>query len=420
MNKKNNWHAGSLRNYPLLLIVFLFSLYACNKDQNGIPEKEFTYLVDYEELHTLQKNVIIATQTAVALQYPEINQLKDSIKYNVDVYRVLYRTSIMSEQIVASGLVCIPSGKGIFPILSFQNGTNTAHANAPTENAGSNTFMLLQGLAGTGYIMLIPDYAGFGASDSLIHPYFIKDPTSRSVIDFIRASREFIDYYIEEVAYTLECYLAGYSQGGWASLVVLQALEQDKIADIEVKAVSCGAGAYNLKSMTEYVISQETYPGSYYLPYFLYTHQQYGLITEPMQKYFLEPYASLIPSLFDGSFSNQEVRDQLTDTIRNLLTPSFVNTFPSGAEYEEIREDMISNSIFAWQTNTMLRFYHGTDDEDIPPEQSMDIYQDFLSSGSTGTVEHFEIAGAGHSTGILPWGISTLIWFNELRASYSK
>lgn len=417
MNEKN-YLINYLKNTIILASISFLLLPGCVDEQKESLEPEFNYLVTYEKLHTLQKTLIIATQTAVALQYPEMNKLKDSTNFSVDVYRITYRTKFKDSAILASGLACIPAGEGIFPMLSFQNGTNSAHRNAPTENAENSTFTLLQGLAANGYILLIPDYIGFGASDSVIHPYYIKKPTVNAVLDLIRASREFIDYYIDDAIYSEDLYLAGYSQGGWASLAVLNAIENEEAIDLQVKAASCGAGAYDIISMTNYVLSLDTFPGPQYLPFYLYSHQQYGTITDPMQKYFQEPYASLIPELFDGSLSNVEVNDELTDTIAHLLTSDFINNFGTSTSYQEIRTDMINNSIGAWQNQAMLRFYHGTRDMHIPRSQSKNIVESFKSMGSAIQVEYFDIPDADHNSGVLPWGISTLVWFNELRNTY--
>jgi pimeloyl-ACP methyl ester carboxylesterase len=418
MNEENYSTISHLKNTFLLLLLTLLVFTSCDEEQKGNPESEFTYLVDYSKEHTLQKAVITATQAIVATEYSDMNFLKDSTNYSVDVYNLSYRTKYKEQEIIASGLLCMPAGEGIFPILSFQNGTNTAHANAPTENSGSFIFQVLQGLAGNGYILLIPDYIGFGSSDTIVHPYYLKKPTTDAVIDFIKASREFIDYYIDEAVYSQDCYLAGYSQGGWASLAVLHAIEHDKNIDIQVKATSCGAGAYDLLKATDYILSLDTFPGPLYLPYYLYSHQQYGSISDPIHKYFQEPFASVIPDLFDGTYTLTEVNSQLTDTISNLLTLNFIQNFRSDAAYREIRNDMESNSVSAWNASSLLRFYHGTKDVHVAPFQSKNIYQDFQSFGLDDRVNYFDIPDVDHNAGILPWGISTVLWFNEVKSSF--
>lgn len=418
MSKKFNLNIGYLKSPSFFIILFIFVFISCDDDQTGKPGSEFTYLVEYNKLHTLQKNIIAVTQAAVALQYPEMNLLKDSTNFSVDVYRLTYRTHFKNQEIIASGLVCIPADEGIFPMLSFQNGTNSAHANAPTENAGNNTFTILQGLAGNGYILLIPDYIGFGTSDTIVHPYYIKDPTNNAVIDLILASREFIDIFIDDAVYSQDCYLAGYSQGGWASLSSLQAIERNELLDIEVRATSCGAGAYDILSATEYILGLDTFPGPQYLPYYLYSHQQYGSISDPLDKYFQEPYASMIPDLFDGTLTNAQVNAQLTDTISQLLNADFINNFTMDNTYEEIRTDMVNNSISAWPAASLLRFYHGTADLHVAPSQSKNMCQDFQATGLGDRVEYFDIPDVDHNGGVLPWGISTLVWFNELKYSY--
>ena len=45
-------------------------------------------------------------------------------------------------------------------------------------------------IASMGYVVVIPDYPGFGESADIPHPYLIKEPTVRSVVDMLFAVRE--------------------------------------------------------------------------------------------------------------------------------------------------------------------------------------------------------------------------------------
>ena len=93
------------------------------------------------------------------------------ISSDVQVQKVVYKTTFQNKTIEASGLACFPKTPGNYPILSFQNGTNTVYKDAPTENPSEDNILMLESLASTGFIVVIPDYIGFGVSTSLPHPY---------------------------------------------------------------------------------------------------------------------------------------------------------------------------------------------------------------------------------------------------------
>jgi hypothetical protein len=210
-------------------------------------------------------------------------------------------------------------------------------------------------------------------------------------------------------------YLMGYSQGGWATLAALSEIEHNDSLDFTIKAASCGAGAYNPMDAASYMLSVETYPGPLYLPYYLYSYQQYGTITNQLTLFFREPYASLIPGLFDGSYSNTQVNDQLTDTISNLLTADFLNTFTTSDTYAQLRTDLSDNSVSAWNVDAFIRFYHGTADEDVPISESENIFNAFVALVSQEKVQFTTLNSLDHTGGILPWGLNTILWFNQFK-----
>lgn len=399
-----------------LLVLIATVLISCTKDSSSDIGSTNKYLVSYEKLSNLQKSIIISTFTTASLKYQEIIPLRDNTQYSVDVYKIEYKTTFKGEEMIASGLVAIPDEAESFPILSFQNGTNTAHANAPTEGNNNINFLLMTGMAGNGYIMLIPDYIGFGTSKSVLHPYIVKEPTYEAIIDLIYATQEYLDQYSEKAMYDETYFLAGYSQGGYSTLTALKEIESNPDIQFTVTATSCGAGVYDIMETTNYVLNQEVFPGPQYLPYYVYSHMQYGSLSGSLSDYFNEPYASSIPELFNGSYTNAEVNSGLNDTLAVLLSPNFLANYSQGTEFEELRNDMNANTVSAWKANSLLRFYHGDADKNVPPEQSSNIYVDFQNLGLGEQVAYYSLPDLTHETGVYPWGIQSVLWFNELRS----
>ena len=258
----------------LVLLTGVLILSSCTKDTNNTVETN--YLLDYKKEYAMQTSFIINLLNGVATENPEAIELINKTNYDVEVYSIEYKTTYHEEEIIASGLICVPTASEGFPILSFQNGTNTSHANAPSVNISNPMFALLQSLAGNGYIILIPDYIGFGSSEDILHPYYVKTSTNSAVVDMIYAAREFIDNYSSAANYNDQYFLMGYSQGGWATLAALEEIEANHASEFEVEATSCGAGAYDLINVADYIIHLDTFPSPLYLPYYIYSHQQYG------------------------------------------------------------------------------------------------------------------------------------------------
>ena len=412
MNLNNNLRNISRRSL-LVMMTVTYILTACKRDPE--EKEQYDFLLTYEKVNSLSQSLISSMYMIYSAQYPEMLDIMNNTQYDVDIYKITYKSNYRDSSITASGVVCIPLAAGAFPIISFQNGTNTSHAEAPSTNIMNPFFTLLQSLAGNGYILLIPDYIGFGSSEDIVHPYHQKESNNNAILDMLFASREFLDNYEGEATFSEICCLMGYSLGGWATLSALKEIESDPTIGLTVIATSCGAGAYDLISVADEIIHQESYPGPLYLPYYIYSHQQYGSVHDPLGKFFREPYSGIIPELFNGNYTNGEVNDQLTDTMADLLAADLIENFKTSDEYSELRDDLIHNSIEAWELSSLVRLYHGNADDNVPVNQSISMYNNFLEhNNDTGTVHYSEMEGLNHETGILPWGINSVIWFNEI------
>ncbi|MBI5010187.1 MAG: hypothetical protein HZB98_11200, partial [Bacteroidia bacterium] len=115
----------------IALSVFVSFFSSCTKDDT---EPSNFYLVTYEPVVTYSKMSINSMIDLASAQYPQIASFKPYMVSDVKVYRIVYRTTIGGKDIEASGLVSVPANKGDYPVLSFQNGTNTLNINAPSVN----------------------------------------------------------------------------------------------------------------------------------------------------------------------------------------------------------------------------------------------------------------------------------------------
>jgi pimeloyl-ACP methyl ester carboxylesterase len=375
-NEKHKYVPVNLLKYVFQAIMIFLLASNCHKESNFT---NFQYLVDYSQENLLLNTAIKPLLEALRDEYPNINGIAENARYSVQIFKVTYNTHYKTDVVNASGLVCIPLADESFPILSFQNGTNTKHDNAPSEDPLNFNYFLLEMIASNGYIVLIPDYLGFGESKNFVHPYYQRESTNNAVIDLMNTCGELLQQKEILASHTGVNYLMGYSQGGWATLSVLDNLENNNKTGHSVAAASCGAGAYDLITMSAYVLNQDTFPGSLYLPFFIYSQQQYGALTDALDRYFQEPYASRIPVLFNGSYSNSEINSQLTDTIGKLVTDDLRNNFATSGSFITLRTLLSENSISAWNTNTKIRIYHGTNDVNVPPAQSLSLFNELKS-----------------------------------------
>ena len=412
---KSYYNISLFQGAILTFLIAILLLPSCSKDKNedGISYDSY---VNHELVVSYSSSGIKTLFQNLQLIYPEAESITNKVQYNVSVYNVTYTTMFQGEKIEVSGLVCIPINDGeTFPIVSFQNGTNTAHSEAPTQNISDDLFKYLQSTSATGYIMLIPDYIGFGKSDQYVHPYLHKESTVKSVENLIVATKEMIASNLINVSWDQSLYLMGYSQGGWATMCTHYDINEKSNLSFKVNASSCGAGPYNLSLVQNYMFEGPTYPQPVYMAYTGVSYHSLGLITNPLSDYFNEPYATDLPTYFTGIYSNGEINTMLNDTVDVFVAEPFLTGFNTNPEYKDFRDAMSDNSITGWNTKEPIRLYHGTIDNYVPPTTSELIYSEFESTG-TSNVEYFPLTGMGHTSGAIPMVINSLIWFNELEA----
>ncbi len=410
--------------YSLLLVFLIGGFTSCNKDDDEtliIEPEEDQVLMSYEFGAAISSITIKYALSSMSTVYPEAGELFDEVISGVSVYKVTYETTFQGESLVASGLVAIPTKEGNYPILSFQNGTNVLYSEAPTKDFEFDpddpykSMVVLESMASLGYVIVVSDYPGFGSSESVFHPYLEKDNTVPAMVDLILAAKEMLKKEEFTVKPTDDLYIAGYSQGGWSSMCLLDQLEHSPVDGIQLVAASCGAGPYNISEMNDYVLGLENYPMPYYFGYMLQAYSLHGLVTNPLSDVFADEYASKIPDLFDFETSGGMLNVALTQDVHSLFQAEYISDYATAAKFAGIRSAFEHNSITAWNMSTPTKLFHGAADAYVPLQISESFVADSRALGvSESKLELITIEGADHTGGVLPFGLQTMKWFLSL------
>ncbi len=404
----------------LRLLLFLpvagFAIFfsSCKKEVDQI----YDYLVSVDPAVSYSVPNINTLLNEAASLYPEIEQVKSLVKSGVDVYKIVYRADIGSDVINASGLMCVPQDPGTYPVISFQNGTNTVNAWAPSNFVINTQYQMIEIIASMGYVVLLPDYPGFGASASVPHPYLVKEPTVRSVIDMLRAVREASGNEIKNIELKNEFYFIGYSQGGWATMALHSAIEREYSNEFHLAASVCGAGPYDLFYLFSTMMGTPTYPMPVYICYIVNAYKAYNQFTNPVADIINNQYAVKLPQLFDGNHNFTQINAELTTSITELLNPDFLEGFTDDLAYDSVRKALIFNSIQPYCTTKPLYLFHGDSDNDVNPLVTDYFYNQMISAGSSPQVIKKEIfEGLDHSSAAVPSIVKGLIFINEIHSS---
>lgn len=167
-------------------------------------------------------------------------------RYSVTSYRLEYMTvDAQGKEVRASGLVSVPvkAAGARSPVLGYQHGTIFKSAEAPSNNAvGSEVAVVMASL---GYIVVAPDYVGYGVSKGTPHPYLLSAPTAAATLDMLTAARTWRGQ--GNAVDNGQLFLTGYSEGGYATMAAHRALQAGNAPERQaLRMVVVGAGPYNV------------------------------------------------------------------------------------------------------------------------------------------------------------------------------
>jgi pimeloyl-ACP methyl ester carboxylesterase len=401
-----------LRASTLILISFSL-LTSCKKENKPVT---YSHYISKQLVVTYTKENIGNLLDLISISVPDVNQFKPLVSGDVTVYKLVYKTTVKGQEINASGLVCVPVTPGKYPALSFQNGANTVNAFAPSESPQDYSYQLIEMMASMNYIVVIADYPGFGESSQIPHPYLIEEPTTKSLIDMFYAVKELTISELPGISLNEDYYLLGYSQGGWATLGLHKAMEENYSSDFNLRGSACGAGPYDINLLMQNILDQSTYPMPVYLGYILNSYIAYNQFPNPVTDFFNEPYASRLSSLYNGLQTTDQINSQLTTSISGLITSDFLNGYATSARYSQVRVAFSNNSISAWHTNKPLLLLHGGNDTEVYPVTTENMYSEMIQAGTSPDIcSKIIVPGVDHGDGAVPCMIKGFLFLENLK-----
>jgi len=365
---------------------------------SGSLKSEPGQLVDYNHQSTMTQDEINIT-----LWFAGFDPVAD---YGISVYDIHYESH--SEYGIVdtlAGLVIIPhSPTEAFPIFTYQHGTVILDSQAPsiTGISADNVEILFISLitAPSGFITVIPDYTGIGDPDKY-HPYIIANPHTQALVNMIRGVKQLSNELegTDGFQFNDQLFLAGYSDGGYATLASQRGIEIDYSDELSVTASIPMAGPYDLSgTMVDYFLSEPEYTQPYYVPYVLTSHLWYyqGLDVD-FAEYFEPFWADTLPSLFDGTHSGSEINELMPENPLDILLDDVLEEFENDEDHF-FRQSLEENTLLDWVPESPTYFYHGMGDNIVPYENAQVAYDTFVNNGATDvSLELFPEELGGHS-----------------------
>lgn len=344
----------------------------------------------------------------------ENTNVRKTIRYDISIYKIVYATHFIDKLISVSGVIIVPNNcKSPMPIVSVQGGTTFLKADAPSISINDENPYLF--LAASGYITFLPDYIGYGSSTAYQHPYYDCQHSASCIIDGLKAVENFIAKH--NIQSNKHLYLSGYSEGGYITLAALKSLELHNPTNFIIKAVAAACGGFDLFEM----LASVTQGGSKsnlqaaYIAYLILAYIETYQWKKSLSHYFVEPYASLIPILFDGNHSKEEINEALGYDLSKLFNPEFYFSL-IGTGAMDLKKVLIQNTLANWAPSNKLILLHSTEDDVIPYQNTVSTYNKMIGLGATQTT-FVTIPHVNHSDTLKPMLQYVKPLFDELEKS---
>lgn len=393
--------AISLRNTFIVLCGFLLFLSSCSNDNNPDPDKENEYLLKDSLLTSISKEVVLQKASALS------PLLTGFVKSGVKAYRITYKTkNTDGTEITASGALILPVTDQPVSMISVQHGTISNDLEAPSyfrDNSEASSFGSLFG--SLGYIIAYPDYIGYGASKAYPHPYEHRASLASASLDMLRAAKEFLKTH-KEVNWDQKLYVAGYSEGGYATMSLQKKIEEEASTEFNLKASSCGAGAYDKTAFMKHVINDVTLGVASYNKLYLWvmlTYDRLYNLNKAKSYYFKEPFAAGITA--------SGLDYPIAQSFNNILNDSFKKALNDGTDANFIKA-IADNDVYNWKPKTPTRLFHGDADPLVFYFNSVNAYNAMKKLGAA-DVEFITVPGGTHSSSINTYLFGTLTFFQD-------
>ena len=278
--------------------------------------------------------------------------------------RVLLYPSVdqHGDSLILSGKVTIPEkpAKGIILVPHY---TIMANNEAPSINLTYDAKVFMDE-----YVLLLPDYLGYGVTSDRVHPYLAGELTAHNCIDMVFGAQPMLDSM--QLGIPLDSiYIVGYSQGGFSALWTMRVIEESFADRLHVLGCFAGAGPYDVAVTFDEALSHKRVLMPALIPmlvvgadaaYDLHIDRS-ELFTPSMEKAYQKYVARKNHSMMKVFFRMPNHR------MRHWLTPAGMdkNNPQTRLLYEGFkRSSMVGDSICpSWTPQAPLYVFHSTQDD---------------------------------------------------------
>lgn len=304
-------------------------------------------------------------------------------------------------------------------ILLYNHFTIYATTQAPSRGA----IEFPTGAALTDFIVVAPDYYGFGITEKEPQAYCISRANGRASLDAYLAAKRIIDDL--KVKKGDDFIIAGYSEGAQTTIGVLREISE-RHPEIKVKRAFAGDGPYDINSMYDAITKGYTEMPSTVCNV-LYAFNHFFRLGYDIHDYLKDPVAKNFDEWFLSKKNKRRALDEeliKTKKTSDLCTAAVFNgNSPLSLKFKEAFKEDALTSGWTPRSDLDLMLFHDTKDDVVPVENfyAMSKFlkdhgiktEEFVGEYSSETIK--EIGITNHETSALTFFLRIISW---IRANY--
>ena len=304
-------------------------------------------------------------------------------------------------------------------ILLYNHFTIYATTQAPSRGA----IEFPTGAALTHFIVVAPDYYGFGITEKEPQAYCISQANGRASLDAYLAAKRLIENL--DVKKNDDFIIAGYSEGAQTTMGVLREISV-RHPEVKVKRAFAGDGPYDINSMYDAISKGDTDMPSTVCNV-LYAYNHFFQLGYDIHDYLKDPVASNFDEWFlSKKYKRKALDEELIKTKKtsDICTPSVLDVrSPLSQRFKEaFRTDALTSG-WTPRNDLDIMLFHDKKDDVVPVENyyAMKKFLDDHHIKTEGFVDEYssetikEAGISNHETSALTFFLKIVEW---IRANY--
>ena len=365
-----------------LYVLSLFLLTSCESDEERLEPLSYQVLVNiqstteitfYEALQEVMKQYQVTEEDRAPYRRQLDMGAMRARRY--DAHVITYHTTDPNgHRVVASGVVYYPkTGKprGVIEALSYNK-----HKDLCPSKVLAN-ISLLQGMAG--FIVIVADQIGCGATDDMLIPYFYHDNVAKVSADLRLAATELVRnvYGRAMPSWTL---ISGFSLAASEAWALARYYDKHPELGVKVNQVWMSGGAYQPIKVLDYLL-QSLRADYVFIPNVIYSANHYDSLGLDLHKVFRGELSEHYEEWCTGRMKQTELKERLGTDISQYLNLDFFAD--NNDDYQRLRASLERTTIpNDWKPTCDVHIYHAANDSYVPIICANDLVEYLRSIGA--------------------------------------